>query len=83
VAPPAAPPDPAGEEADLHTRLLDELDGDVDVTHSRLRAATKRVRSIMRSSSNCRGGFIIFLLSITLVALTIIAFKLTRLFRHW
>jgi hypothetical protein len=65
---------------DLHTRLLDELDDDVDVTHSRLRAATKRVKQIMRSSSNCRGGFIIFLLIITLVVVSIIAFKLTRLF---
>jgi hypothetical protein len=64
----------------LHTRLLEELDEEVDVTHTRLRAATKRVKQIMRSSSNCRGGFITFLLIITLVVVTIIAFKLSRLF---
>jgi SYP5 family syntaxin len=73
----------AGEEVDLHTRLLDELDEDVDVTHTRLRAATKRIKQVMRNISNCRGGFIIFVLIITLVVVTIIAFKLTRLFKPW
>jgi SYP5 family syntaxin len=33
-----------GEEVDLQTRLLDEIDEDVEVTHSRMRAATIKVR---------------------------------------
>ncbi len=33
-----------GEEVDLQTRLLDDLDEDVDVTQSRMKAATLKVR---------------------------------------
>ncbi len=64
-----------GEEVDLHTRLLEELDEDVDVTHSRLRAATKRVRYILKHSSNWKGGLFIFLLIVVLTLVILVATK--------
>lgn len=69
-----------GEEVDLHTRLLEDLDEDVDVTHSRLRAATKRVRHILKQSSNWKGGMFIFLLIIVLTFVLLVAFKVIKLF---
>jgi len=69
-----------GEEVDLHTRLLDDLDDGVDVTHSRLRAATKRVRHVIKHSSNWKGGCIIFLLIVVLTLVIVVGFKLIRLF---
>jgi SYP5 family syntaxin len=69
-----------GEEVDLHTRLLEELDEDVDVTHSRLRAATKRVRHVLKHSSNWKGGCCIFSLIVVLTLVLLIAFKVIRLF---
>lgn len=69
-----------GEEVDLHTRLLGELDEDVDVTHSRLRAATKRVRHIIRHSSNWRAGMCIAGLVVVLTLLLLVVFKVIRLF---
>ncbi|KAF8055598.1 SYP52 [Scenedesmus sp. PABB004] len=71
-----------GEEVDLHTRLLTELDEDVDVTHTRLRAATKRVRHVLRHSSNWKGGLCIFMLIICLTLLLLVAFKVIRLFKE-
>eukprot|EP00878_Enallax_costatus_P020004 GHUV01021128.1.p1 GENE.GHUV01021128.1~~GHUV01021128.1.p1 ORF type:complete len:209 (+),score=78.66 GHUV01021128.1:535-1161(+) len=69
-----------GEEVDLHTRLLEELDEDVDVTHTRLRAATKRVRHVLKHSSNWKGGLCIFMLIVVLTLLLLIVFKVIRLF---
>lgn len=65
-----------GEEVDLHTRLLEELDEDTDVVHSRMRTATKRIRHIVQSSSNWKWGFMIFCLIIVLVVVIIVAFKI-------
>jgi SYP5 family syntaxin len=69
-----------GEEVDLHTRLLEDLDEDVDVTHTRLRAATKRVRHVLKHSSNWKGGLCIFMLIIVLTLLLLIVFKVIKLF---
>lgn len=69
-----------GEEVDLHTRLLEELDEDVDVTHTRMRAATKRVRYVLKHSSNWKGGLCIFMLIIVLTLLLLIVFKVIKLF---
>jgi hypothetical protein len=69
-----------GEEVDLQTRLLDDLADDVDVTHTRVRAATARVKQVLKSASNWRGGLCIFLLIITLVVVIILTVKLTRFF---
>ena len=38
------------EELDLQARLLDDLDEDVDVTHNRMRAAQKKLKSVMARS---------------------------------
>lgn len=65
-----------GEEVDLHTRLLQDLDEDVDHTHTRLKAINQRVKHLLRHSSNWRGGLIIFLLAIVLVVVIVLAFKL-------
>jgi hypothetical protein len=69
-----------GEELDLHTRLLGELEEDVDVTHSRLRAATKRVRHIIKHSSNWKGGLCIFGLIVVLTLVILISLKVIRIF---
>lgn len=65
---------------DLHTRLLDDLDEDVSVTHTRLRAASKRIRYVLKHSSNWRGGLFIFVLIVVLTLVMLIAFKVIRLF---
>ncbi len=69
-----------GEEVDLHTRLLEELDEDVDVTHTRLRAATKRIRHVLKHSSNWKGGLCIFLLIVMLTLLLLVVFKVIKIF---
>lgn len=69
-----------GEELDLHTRLLGDLEEDVDVTHSRLRAATKRVRHIIKHSSNWKGGLFIFCLIVILTLLILVTLKIIRIF---
>ncbi|GFR48497.1 hypothetical protein Agub_g10396 [Astrephomene gubernaculifera] len=69
-----------GEEVDLQTRLLDDLADDVEVSHSRLRAATARVRQLLKSSNNWRLGACVFLLIVTLVAVVLLTTKLARLF---
>lgn len=69
-----------GEEVDLQTRLLTDLDEDVDVTQARLRAATKRIRHIIKHSSNWKCGVLIFLLIVVLTVVIVIGFKLLKLF---
>jgi SYP5 family syntaxin len=87
AAGPGAPPPPQhialaiGEEVDLHTRLLEELDEDVDVTQTRLRAATKRIRYVLKHSSNWKGGAFIFVLIVVLTLVILVAFKIIRLFK--
>jgi SYP5 family syntaxin len=68
------------EELDLHARLLDELDEDVEGTHSRMRAAQKRLKGVMRRSGNCRSMCITIGLMAVLAVLIWVAFKLARLF---
>lgn len=51
------------------------------MTHSRLRAATARVRHIVRHSSNWKLGACIFALIVTLVFVLLIALKIIRIFR--
>ncbi|PNW70184.1 hypothetical protein CHLRE_17g709350v5 [Chlamydomonas reinhardtii] len=67
-----------GEEVDLQTRLLDDLADDVDVTQSRLKAATAKVKQLMRDSGNCRLGVCVFILIVTLVVVIILTVKLAR-----
>lgn len=70
------------EEVNLQTRLLDDLDEEVDVTHSRLRAASKRIGHILKHKSNWKWGFFIFILIITLTIVAILGMKISKLFGH-
>lgn len=69
-----------GEEVNLQTRLLDDLQDDVDVTQSRLRAATHRVRHLIKDRSTWKGGACIFLLIVTLVVVLVLTLKISKLF---
>lgn len=69
-----------GEEVDLQTRLLDDLHDDVEVTQSRTKAATSRIRQILQDSSQWRGGFCIFVLIVTLVLILVLIVKLSHLY---
>ncbi|GAX76115.1 hypothetical protein CEUSTIGMA_g3558.t1 [Chlamydomonas eustigma] len=69
-----------GEEVDLQTRLLDDLQDDVDVTNMRMRAATSRIKQIISASSTWKGGFCIFILIVTLVTLLVLILKLSHIF---
>ena len=49
------------EEVDLHAALLEDLDDETGAVQHRLRAATQRVRQVLRQgSSNWRFGFLVF-----------------------
>ncbi|GAB4819343.1 hypothetical protein N2152v2_006389 [Parachlorella kessleri] len=64
------------EEADLHNRLLEDLDEDVDVTSSRLKAAQRRLKIVMRKAGSCKTQLLIFLLLVILIVVVIIGFKI-------
>lgn len=66
------------DEVTLQTHLLEGLEEDVDVTHSRLRAATLRVKQVLRSSNSWRMGLCIFVLIVAFVLVTLIAFKVLK-----
>ena len=68
------------EELDLQRRLLDDLDEDVEVTHSRMRAAQKKLKHVMRRAGNCRSMCLMIALMVILAVVIIIAFKLASLF---
>ena len=63
------------EELDLHARLLDDLDEDVEVSHSKLRAASKRLRSVMQRSGSFKCTCLIILLGAILVVVIVLALK--------
>ncbi|EIE25173.1 Qc-snare protein, Syn8/Syntaxin8-family [Coccomyxa subellipsoidea C-169] len=69
------------EELDLHRRLLDDLDEDVEVTHSRMRTAQKKLKHVLARSGNCRSMCVTMLLMIALAVVVIIGFKLAAFFR--
>ena len=59
------------EEADLHNRLLGEVHEDVDATSSRLRAAQRRLKTVMRKGAGCKTSLLIFLLAVILVVVLV------------
>lgn len=71
-----------GEEVDLQTRLLDDLEDHVDVTESRTKAATGRIRQILTSSSNTFTGFMLFIVIVAFVLVLIFVLKIANLFGH-
>ena len=68
------------EELDLHHRLLEDLDEDVEVTHSRMRAAQKKLKHVMRRAGKCRSMCFMIALMVILAVVIIIVFKLASLF---
>ena len=71
-----------GEEVDLHTRLLDDLEDHVEVTEAKTKAATSRIRQILASSSNAFTGFMLFLVIVAFVFVLIFVLKIAHLFGH-
>ncbi|PRW56426.1 Qc-snare Syn8 Syntaxin8-family [Chlorella sorokiniana] len=63
------------EEAELHNRLLDDLDEQVDGTRSRLAAAQRRLKLVMRRSGSCKTMTLMFLIAVILVVVLVIGFK--------
>lgn len=66
------------EELDLHQSLLEDLNEDVDVVHSRMRAAQKRLNTIMKNSGNCKCTCLAALLSVVLVFVVLLGFKIIK-----
>jgi len=64
------------EELDLQVALLDELDEDVDVTQSRLRAAKRRIADVLKRSSNCKIFCYVVLLFTAILLCLLVYFKL-------
>lgn len=68
------------EELDLHNRLLDDLDDDVQVTHSRLRAARRRLTHVLKKSNNCKYFCTLTALIAILLFVLGISFKIFHIF---
>ena len=66
------------EELDLHQRLLDDLDDDVEVSQSRMRAAQKKLKLVMKNSGNCKGLCTSILLMVILAVVVLLGFKILR-----
>lgn len=64
------------EEAELHNRLLDDLDEQVDGTRSRLAAAQRRLKLVMRRSGSCKSMLLLLLVALVLVVVLVVGFKI-------
>lgn len=64
-----------GEELELHSRLLDDIDGDVDSTHGRLRRGIRLAKQVYKKSDNCKFMACIGLLIVALVVLLALVLK--------
>lgn len=64
------------EEAELHNRLLDDLDEAVGGTSSRLAAAQRRLKLVMRRSGSCKTMVLLFLVAVVLVVVAVVGFKI-------
>ena len=64
-----------GEELDLHARLLDDLDDDVDRTGSRLKRAQRIARMVYEKASDCKLIMCGSLLVVVLVLLLVLILK--------
>ena len=60
-------------EINLQTKLLDEMDGDVDGAQQGLMAETNRATAVRKASGNCRLYLCIIFLLITLIAMLVIS----------
>ena len=63
------------EELDLQTRLLEDLDEDVDVVHNRIEAARMKVKTVIANSKEWKWCCLILALVIILVVVLVLVFK--------
>lgn len=68
------------EELGLQERLLGELEEDVDVSHSRLKAAQKKLSKVMKQSGTCTSMLVTIGLMLILMVIVVIGFRIARLF---
>mmetsp|Transcript_24706 Transcript_24706/g.84508 ORF Transcript_24706/g.84508 Transcript_24706/m.84508 type:complete len:228 (-) Transcript_24706:19-702(-) len=66
------------EELDLHNRLLDDLEDDVDHTYARLRKGIKLAKRVARKAGNCSYLACIVLLVVGLVVLILFCLKVIK-----
>ena len=66
------------EELDLHAKLLDDLDDDIDDTRTRLSMATRAAKRLMRRGSNCRSASIAVLVLFIMILFLVLIVKLQR-----
>ena len=64
------------EEATLQNRLLEDFDEEVDVTQSRLRAVHRKAQWILNSSSGFKMPLVICMLSVFLMMVVLVLFKI-------
>lgn len=64
-----------GEELDLHARLLDDLDDDVDRTGTRLKRAQRLAKMVYEKSSDCKLIMCGSLLVVVLVLMLVLVLK--------
>ncbi len=64
------------EELHVQERLLEDFEEEVDVSHNKMRAAQKRIKSVLKGSSgDWRGMLLAAGLIILLVFILLLAFK--------
>jgi len=66
------------EELDLHAKLLDGMDDEVEDTRERLLAATRAARHMMRRGSNCRSACIATVVVALCFLILLLIIKLQR-----
>ena len=64
------------DELDLHAKLLDGLEDDVEDTRGRLHLASRAVKRMMRRGSNCRQYSIVALVLVVCVLMLCLIIKL-------
>jgi SYP5 family syntaxin len=64
------------EELDLHTRLLDDMDKDADVTNNTLKAAQKKLGFLNKNAGQGWSLVTMCILMVVIVVLVLILFKL-------
>ena len=64
------------EELHVQERLLEDFEEEVDVSHNKMRAAQKRIKSVLKGSSrDWRGMLLAAGLVILLILILLLAFK--------
>ena len=63
------------EELSLQEGLLERFEEEVDVTHSKLRVAQKRIKNLLRNPGDCKCTLLAALLMCVLIVIVLVAFK--------